>query len=344
MIRRALPYAIGFMIFATVHYVVNRWLGTPISGFQATILAVLYFSQYLIALLGISLLWKRNTWWWGLAVMAIQLGTLQRVAYLFIYGILPAMQQGLHADGAPFIAAQFKGRLISGYIVVLVCAILTKAIHGYVESRRLRHALAIRLRDAESDLTALETTRTQLLMSGHFLRNMMVTVANYATRTPGKKAAEASQAFLELLEYVIQATRSSTMLVAASTEWHQLENMLLLARIKYGERSVRIDIGGRLSGQTLPAFSWLTLAENALVHGEVTERQPISVALEKTAAGLSFVCQNTVRPNQSQNLTSSGLGLALLRQRLERTMQGQYVVTKEQGPGHYRVTLTTNSR
>lgn len=344
MLRRALPYAIGFMIFAVVHYFINRWLGTPISVFQASVLATLYFSQFLIIRFAVYLLWEKRAWFWGVTVLVSQLLSLQHIARLFIYGILPARQEQLHVADAPFVAAQFMGRVISGYIIILICAISAQVIQNYLKSRRRKRKMAKRLRSAEDQLTALENSKGQLALGTHFLRNMMVTVANYATHSPGRKAGEASIAFLELLEYVMQATRTTSTLVPIGTEWHQLVNLIVLVRIKHGPRSVRVPHARRTGhGQTVPAFSWLTLAENALVHGAVSDRSPISISLEKSAMGMSFTCKNAVLTEKEERRPPGGQGLKLLRERLEKTMPGQYTLTTQQISNQYIVLLTTNS-
>lgn len=344
MIRRALPYAIGFMIFATVHYVVNRWLGTPISVFQTSVLGILYGSQFIIVRFAVYLLWEKRSWIAGVAVLALQLMSLEHIVYAFVYGILPAKQQALHLANVPFIATQFRGRIISGYIIILIGAIAIQATQSYIKSRRRKREMAQRLQSAQAQLTALESSKGTLAISSHFLRNMMVTVANYATHSPGLKAGEASLAFLELLEYVMQATRATSALVSIGTEWLQLENLFVLVRIKYGQHSVRVSQArstGR--GQTIPAFSWLTLVENALVHGIVSDRSPLVVTLRVSATGTAFACENSVSAAMETRKATGGHGLKLLRERLDKTMPEQYTLTIKRASDQHIVLLTTNS-
>lgn len=301
---------LGGVCYGVAIYLINGYLRSPTVALQCLILALAFTGM---------------AWSWMVMVYRFIAGThraalihllthvLLIAPYIFVwvYGILPLLGQPIHLENIPFDPVQFLSRAFSagfmtaGFSVVYFLGMMLLSPKRLLPDRTVLKRL----------LAALDDRGSNRPISTHFLRNMMLSVGDYAATLPGAKGKKAISTWIALLEYVMDTTERELLLVDWRREWEQVGHLATLASVTHGASVVRLQQPAyppsRSAMTMVPALSWLTLLENALLHGEYAEAQPILIELISTPSSIVFSCQNAYS-KQSQRHQGQGTGLAWL--------------------------------
>lgn len=197
------------------------------------------------------------------------------------------------------------------------------------ESRTLESSLLVR----EAELKAL---RAQL--NPHFLFNSLNSVSALTTSDP----ASARHMCLLLADFLRDTLRlGSAQRISVREEFVVLQRYLAIEQVRLGSRlSVQCAGSDQAMQEMIPALLLQPLVENAVVHG-------IAHRLEGGAVSIHAECRDSVLMISIANPTDadrprsqgSGLGLNLVRQRLQAHYGASYLFQAIEAEGTYRVNI-----
>jgi two-component system LytT family sensor kinase len=172
----------------------------------------------------------------------------------------------------------------------------------------------------------LEMLRSQV--NPHFLFNALNSIHALVRENP-ERARVAVEELSEFLRYSL--TRSKVFDVPLSEEVEVLERYLALEKIRFEEKlAISIAVDPQAEQIHVPGFLLHPLLENSIKYGMQTSPMPlhVHVTAERTGSILRLLIANTGQwvdsGNDALRETGVGLGLNIVRQRLEQAFPGQY--------------------
>jgi sensor histidine kinase YesM len=227
------------------------------------------------------------------------------------------------------------------FLSVLIYIAVASMSHAWLIARRLReeeaHAASAEALRARAEMAAL---RAQL--NPHFLLNTLHSVLGLVRRDPALAEA-ALEKLGDLLHYAIRVHRDGVDWTALRHEWEFMETYLDLETIRLGDR---LQVVRRLddiaSDLLVPTFSLQPLVENAVRHG-ISPRAAggrISIDARLQPDALRLEVANDGNRGSAAEADEGGLGLRVLRDRLEALYSGRAQMTAGQTAGGYSVVLT----
>ncbi|HVY65113.1 MAG TPA: histidine kinase [Gammaproteobacteria bacterium] len=238
---------------------------------------------------------------------------------------------GFDTGAAAAVAAQSAWPFVArnAGICVIVTALLLR--YFFVTHQWQTHVRA----EARSRIQAL-----QARIRPHFLFNSMNTIAAL-TRSDPARAEEAVEDLADLFRATLRDSHSPLRLK------EELELTRIYQRIealRLGERlKVTWDVAGLPMRALVPGLTVQPLLENAIYHG--IEPLPgggtVTIAGRVANGEIELVVTNPVAPGRGANDGRPGNRLALdnIRQRLTLAYGGEGVLSVEQSPDQYRVTV-----
>jgi hypothetical protein len=202
------------------------------------------------------------------------------------------------------------GTLFSGLAVYGSIAIA----HRMMESRR-RAALR------EAALARAELAALRAKVEPHFLYNTLETISGLLRARPDA-AEEAIARLGRMLRRVLDAPLSTEAddLVPLSRELQLVRDYLAIETLRMGERlRVVAAIDDTVLGLGVPPFVLQTLVENAVQHGLAprTEGGTLAISAAREGGDLVLVVSDDGKGTDEARLEAGGLGLNLLRSRLD---------------------------
>ena len=177
----------------------------------------------------------------------------------------------------------------------------------------------------EAELKAL---RSQI--NPHFLFNALTTVG-YLIESSPKKAVETLMHLTKLLRAVLRSTGEFSTL---GDEIKLIEDYLDIERARFEERLVvRIDVPEDLRSIQIPALVLQPLAENAIKHGISANKAggELQISAQRAGSVLKLSVRNTPATHKLRVVTSNGVGLQNIRDRLRSYFGPKATVTLDLG-------------
>jgi hypothetical protein len=192
----------------------------------------------------------------------------------------------------------------------------------------------------------LEVLRYQL--NPHFLYNALNSVYSLVLTAP----PAAANMVLRLADFCrVALERQDTETTTVGAEFDKLTTYLEIEKVRWGDSlHLAIEAGADVRAATIPQFLLLPLVENAIKYGGATSpeelRVRVAASLEPDGSLLLVVANSGtwVGPNTAPTVKSSGIGLANLRQRLQRHYPNAHSLTIEHGEGWVTVKVRISSR
>ncbi|MBI5767299.1 MAG: histidine kinase [Verrucomicrobia bacterium] len=250
---------------------------------------------------------------------------------------------GLALMGAGHLLGGIVQRRRARQLEAVVAARTEELTRSNAELARLRQLdldekVAARLGEEKA---RLEVLRYQL--NPHFLYNALNSVYSLVLTAP----PAAASMVLRLADFCrVALERQTEDITTVGAEFDKLTTYLAIEKVRWGDSlviSVVADEAVRRA--TIPPFLLLPLVENAIKYGGATSPDQlqvrVSAAIDPDQA-LRFEVANSgtwIGPGTPAMVSSSGIGLANLRQRLQRHYPGAHVLAIEHGAGWVRVAL-----
>lgn len=208
---------------------------------------------------------------------------------------------------------------------------------GVVSS--LLFAINIRLQKVEKDKMKSELSFLKAQINPHFLFNTLNSIYALAIKKDDK-TADAVVQLSELMRYII--TNANDDVIALDKEINYINNFIQLQKTRLGN-TVEIDylIEGNAYGKCVTPLILISFIENAFKHGvNPNEDSQISINITIINDFLTlFVSNNKVQSKQSKQ-SDSGIGLQNTIERLSLLYPNNHVLTIDDNPNKYSVTLT----
>lgn len=181
-------------------------------------------------------------------------------------------------------------------------------------------------RERENQQLATEKRAAELAflkaqINPHFLYNTLNMLYGLAYGVD-KTLASGLLKLSELMRYMLRDTADG--LVDLSQEVDYLENFLDLYRLRYpGRLHATLAVAGNPTGHRVAPLLLIPFVENAFKHGVLDDpATPVRLQLTLTPEAVEFTVENQCHDYQADS--SSGIGLANLRRRLELLYPGRY--------------------
>jgi two-component system, LytTR family, sensor kinase len=220
--------------------------------------------------------------------------------------------------------ATLFGGAVSASAIFFAWSTCYFAIRAHQEMEKEKQdALRAKAAAHEAQLAAL---RGQV--NPHFLFNSLNSIQALIRENPSSAQAAVGE-LAGLLRYSLRQNGSAE--VCLSEELEAIEKYLSIEKIRFEEKlMVRMEIQPEAEGFRVPCFLFHPLVENAVKYGMQTSTMPLQLRIraERCGDSLRFEIANTgkwLENGKSCELShGAGLGLRLVRERLEQACPGQY--------------------
>jgi LytS/YehU family sensor histidine kinase len=178
-------------------------------------------------------------------------------------------------------------------------------------------------------------------LSIHFLRNLSIILG---AKNKIYKAADAKivmEHLTELINYVFEHQGDDARLVHWREEFAQVKALRFILESIEGDQVLNIVDFDRAFNSMVVPFSFLTIIENAYLHGYKGTKEPIEVTLEKNEHSLRFKCVNSMNPSYIFKHRQE-TGLASLDQLLLKAHGVHYKLDTIKEDNQYYVMLEVN--
>lgn len=306
---------LAFLLFFSLLYgnIRNDYLSSVIRtlvNLPTTMLAT-YFTLYFM----IPKLLDRR-WYTGFTFLffaaAVAFGYLDRllVHWLWVPTYMPSYDYKLYPLINLSKAIQHATNL---YTIVFVAAVIKLVKRNY-ENERLAQDMKQEKLDAE-----LKFLKAQI--HPHFLFNTLNSL--YAlTLQNSPQSSEVVIRLSNLLDYMLY--ECNVPLIALRKEILQIQNMIELEKLRYGERlDITLTQNGNASNAYLPPLLMLPFVENAFKHGASNELEDpfINIDIQIKNDKLTLRVENSKSPDdpdvKSDQEYTKGIGLKNVRRRLD---------------------------
>ncbi|HVG28661.1 MAG TPA: histidine kinase [Pyrinomonadaceae bacterium] len=235
----------------------------------------------------------------------------------------------------PFIGYAFQWEFFAG---LMLYGTITSVIYAGQASERLRVEEA-RAARAEHLRTRAELNALRAQLNPHFLFNTLHSLMALVRHDP-PAAEDALERLSALLRYVLKVKRDEvdeTDEVSLADEWEFARNYLALEQLRLGGRlRVTSDIQPETLDRPVPAFTLQALIENAVKHGVAPRAEGglLHVASDLDNGTLRLSVRDDGPGTTTEGVMSSaGLGLRVVRQRLQTRYGGRAGFDVETSPG-----------
>lgn len=183
--------------------------------------------------------------------------------------------------------------------------------------------LALQWQTAEEARKEAELSNLRSQINPHFLLNTLNNI--YAlTAINTQKAQEAIQDLSKMLRHILYDYQRSEIELRDEVEF--LKNYIRLMKLRQGP-SVEVNTSFHITNeqQKVAPMIFISLVENAFKHG-VKPAVPCTINITIQANDKQIVCDivNSNHPKTSTDRSGHGVGLELVRRRLELAYKGRY--------------------
>ena len=211
----------------------------------------------------------------------------------------------------PFFSVLFLYSLVHG----IVATALRGFFHWYLE---LRVKEALQKKNLETELALLKGQ-----LQPHFLFNTINNIDVLIGKEPAKASVYLQQ-LSGMLRYMLYKGPLDS--ISLEEEIQFIRYYIELQKIRKASGDwVKLKVEGNISDLRIAPLLFLPFIENAFkfgVTGEGTE--PILIQLQTKERVVTFYCRNNYSFNKVASAVGSGLGLPLVRQRIELLYSGRY--------------------
>ena len=216
-------------------------------------------------------------------------------------------------------------------IIIGIYAILIHFMINWFESQKLRDELINQQQASE-----LALMRSQV--NPHFLFNTLNNIYSLVYR----KSDEAPEALMKLssiMRYMLYDSASKTVPLEKEIEYLKSIIELQNLRIKHPD-FVSLQLEGNTEGLTIAPMLLISFVENAFKHGSKNHRTGIIIHLSVLNDAIRFEVMNYIKKTTSvTDEPSGGIGLGLIRRRLELIYPNKHKLLITKDSETYRINL-----
>ena len=197
----------------------------------------------------------------------------------------------------------------------------------------------IKLKEIENKQLKAELNILKSQVNPHFLFNTLNNLYGLITQNENQKAAEITLKLAELTRYLLESSKKEK--VSIKRELQFIEDYLCLEKIRLSNNTdIKFDVSGIEEEMFVAPLLFIPLVENAFKHGlqTVTEKSFAHFSLAIQGDDLFFEAKNSIG-KKFQNYSTSGTGIANLKNRLQLIYPEKHQLDIENTANFYKVTL-----
>ena len=313
-------YFASWAFYATLYWL--ALMSTEVRSFFSVVFAIANVFPQAVLGLGALALCRILPWsgsrllWFGLVhVLAgcafAGLGTLGSFT---LFGLLRVL------EGGPLIRAEDWLLIPWHFLMGLMLYSIVASVGYILETLARLRAEEARVARAETLRTQAELRALRAQMQPHFLFNTLHSLLALV-RNDQNAAEVAIEQFGDLLRYAVGVDQQQRDLVRLAEEWEFVANYLALEKLRIGDRlRFQLETEPEALSCRVPAYCLQPLVENSIRHGIAPQAAPSQLLVRARRVGprLELLVRDDGLGCDPTTLESaSGLGLKLVRQRLE---------------------------
>ena len=316
--------------FFSTHGWADAWHAFVYAAQISSYAAGIYFGNYCII---IPICYYRGRRWLFFLVNALVVGA---IAWGFL-SVDPQTIMDVQPDEA------LKRQMLSGYyastafflLVYIAMACLALLVHHTIRSRDIKRQLA----EEKQKHTEAELEWLKNQLNPHFLFNTLNNISSLI-QIDASHAQEAIAQLSDLLRYAMYETRRGTVPLESEVEF--MQNYIDLMKLRCNEKTtVHAWFTVANPSTQIAPLLFISLIENAFKHGVSSGRTSnIDISLTADNRLLTFVCDNTNYPKDSQNRSGSGIGIENTKRRLSLIYHDRYTWEQSLTDNIYHIKIT----
>ena len=192
--------------------------------------------------------------------------------------------------------------------------------------------------ELEKDKLASQLELLKAQINPHFLFNTLNNIDVLIQEEP-LKASEFLKKLSEILRFILYESDSATIPLAKEIEYAR--KYIDLQKIRTSnENFVKLEISGNENGKFIAPLIFVHFIENAFKFATNKKvENAISIKIEISEKRVSFFCRNNINRSEVSHDEIKGLGLNLIKQRLDLIYQNTYNLTFKEEDNWYIVNL-----
>lgn len=204
-------------------------------------------------------------------------------------------------------------------LVYIAMACLALLVHHTIRSQEIKRQLA----EEKQKRTEAELVWLKNQLNPHFFFNTLNNISSLIT-IDAVKAQDSIVQLSDLLRYAMYETRNETVSLESEVEF--MQNYIDLMKLRCNEKTtVHAWFTVANPDTKVAPLLFISLIENAFKHGVSSGRDSrIDISLTADNRLLTFVCDNTNYPKDSQNRSGSGIGVENTKRRLALIYHNRY--------------------
>jgi len=215
-------------------------------------------------------------------------------------------------------------------IVLLVMGSVFRIITQWIMEAQEKTAL--QLQNFKSELSLLKSQ-----LNPHFLFNTLNNIDSLINEK-SPNASLALNKLSDIMRYVVYDSEKD--MVPLQDEIDYIENYISLQKLRMpNEEIVDLTLNGNFNNIEIPPMLFIPFVENAFKHSSFKDKpeNKIEIKIDVQGKELLFLCSNSV--TKINNDKSSGIGLDLVKRRLELIYKNNYHLTINNSLKEYSVIL-----
>ena len=316
--------------FVNTHNWLEAWQAFDYTVGISSVAIGIYFGNYCIV---IPFFYYRRRRWLFFLINALAIGA---IAWRFLSVDPQAIMDAIPNE-------EMKKTAISGYyastafflLVYIAMACLALLVHHTIRSQEVKRQLA----EEKQKRTEAELEWLKNQLNPHFFFNTLNNISSLID-IDAVRAQDAIAQLSDLLRYAMYETRKET--VALESEVEFMQNYIELMKLRCNEKTA-VHAWFTVANPTtrIAPLLFISLIENAFKHGVSSGRDSrIDISLTADNRLLTFVCDNTNYPKDSQNRSGSGIGIENTKRRLALIYQNQYTWEQTIADNIYHLKIT----
>ena len=281
------------------------------------------------------------------------------IFYLSLYLLIPKLLFRRSIVGVIFfivslIAYYFVSKLITGFIFpliyilgipysvkVLLPLVLLSSIGGAIfafsekAKREKRDKGILEKKNIQLELDLLKST-----INPHFLFNTLNNI-DILIDKDSQKASNYLKKLSNILRFMLNSSKND--FIPLETEIDFIKQYIELQKIRTSNPGfIKINVKGIIKNWKIAPMLFVPFVENAFKYSSNKKiKNAINIIVNTTSESITFTCINAISGKES-DVKKNGLGINLIKQRLNLIYQGKYQLNIEPNSNEYKVSLIIN--
>lgn len=259
-------------------------------------------------------------------------------AFILLGGILPVLLLSLPLGLSWSIKVGWADLL--GMVTFLTLISLVNGVIGIVLKGFITWYNEIRVKDElEKRNYEIELSLIKSQLNPHFLFNTINNIDVLIERDPPKASSYLNK-LSEMMRFMLYETKDEK--ISLQRELEYIDKYIELQRIRSSNPDyIQYDVNGLPGNRMIEPMLFIPFIENAFKHGEFKKTMDaIKIKFDISPSQILFYCENRFVPSIEESDYPGGLGMNLIRRRLDLLYPGKHSLVVATENGFYKLSLT----